>query len=272
MNTSKPIALVIGFTGGIGGATARALAARGFHIRALTRRPQRAQPGVEWILGDAMNAADVLAAARGAAVIVHGANPPGYRNWRGLALPMLANTIAAAKQVQATIVFPGTVYNYGPDAFPSCARTLRNGRLLARAPSVWRWSRCCTRRVARVPASSSCAPGISLAGRGSLVRTDSRQTGQACDPGILPRRTRRWACVGLSTGYRRCHRAPGHAARGICTFRDVPLRGTRWRVAKRWPRPSATWRNSRTLASGRFRGGHFARCRPSSLCFARCSR
>ena len=118
MNTSKPVALVIGMTGSIGGAIGRALASRGFRIRALTRRPQRVQSGVEWILGDAMNAADVLAAAQGAEVIVHGANPPRYRNWRGLALPMLANTVSAATQVRATIVFPGTVYNYGPDAFP----------------------------------------------------------------------------------------------------------------------------------------------------------
>ena len=65
-----------------------------------------------------MNAADVARAAQGAEVIVHGVNPPKYRNWRALAIPMLANTIAAAKQTGATIVFPGTVYNYGPDAFP----------------------------------------------------------------------------------------------------------------------------------------------------------
>lgn len=119
MNDRQPIALVIGMTGGIGGATARALAARGFRIRALTRHVQRPQRGVEWIRGDAMNAGDVRAAASGADVIVHGANPPKYRNWRGLALPMLANTIEAAKAVRATIVFPGTVYNYGPDAFPT---------------------------------------------------------------------------------------------------------------------------------------------------------
>jgi len=165
MNTSKPIALVIGFTGGIGGATARALAARGFHIRALTRRPQRALPGVEWILGDAMNAADVLAAARGAAVIVHGANPPGYRNWRGLALPMLANTIAAAKQVQATIVFPGTVYNYGPDAFPvlredSVQRPLtRKGAIRVEMEQMLRQASCEGGRVIIVRAGDFFGPG-----------------------------------------------------------------------------------------------------------------
>jgi nucleoside-diphosphate-sugar epimerase len=114
----KDTALVIGMTGGIGGATARALLARGFRIRALTRTERAPQRGVEWVIGDAMNPADVLRAAEGCDVIVHGANPPKYRNWRGLALPMLASSIAAAKHNGATIVFPGTVYNFGPDALP----------------------------------------------------------------------------------------------------------------------------------------------------------
>jgi len=119
MNNGKETALVIGMNGGFGGATARALAARGFSIRALARRPPKSAAGnTEWISGDAMNVADVLAASRGAQVIVHAANPAGYRNWRGLALPMLANTIAAAKHSGATIVFPGNVYNYSPDDGP----------------------------------------------------------------------------------------------------------------------------------------------------------
>ena len=33
-------------------------------------------------------------------------------------LPMLRNTIGAAERTGALIVLPGTVYNYGPDAFP----------------------------------------------------------------------------------------------------------------------------------------------------------
>ncbi len=62
--------------------------------------------------------ATVLAAAKGVDLIVHGANPPGYRNWSGLVLPMLESTIAAAKACGARIVLPGTVYNFGPDAGP----------------------------------------------------------------------------------------------------------------------------------------------------------
>ena len=50
-------------------------------------------------------------------VIVHAVNPPGYRNWCKLVLPMLDNTISAARLTGARIVLPGTVYNFGPDAF-----------------------------------------------------------------------------------------------------------------------------------------------------------
>ncbi|WP_420137778.1 sugar nucleotide-binding protein, partial [Sphingomonas sp.] len=63
-----------------------------------------------------MDPAAVGAAALGANVIVHAVNPPGYRNWQGLALPMLDSTIMAAKATGARILFPGTVYNFGPDA------------------------------------------------------------------------------------------------------------------------------------------------------------
>ncbi len=113
------IALVLGATGGIGGEVARQLRAGGWTVRALHRDPARAargDAGFDWRAGDAMNAADVLAAAQGCAVIVHAVNPPGYQRWAELVLPMLDNTIAAAHAAGATIVLPGTVYNYGPDA------------------------------------------------------------------------------------------------------------------------------------------------------------
>lgn len=51
-------------------------------------------------------------------MIVHAVNPPGYRKWEQLVLPMLHNTISAAERNGALIVLPGTIYNYGPDAFP----------------------------------------------------------------------------------------------------------------------------------------------------------
>jgi len=115
-------ALVIGATGAVGGAIAERLLADGWRVRALNRNPETARTkgpaGLEWVAGDAMVETDVVAAARGCSLVVHGANPPGYRNWAGLQMPMLASAIAAAKAAGARLVFPGTVYNYGPDAFP----------------------------------------------------------------------------------------------------------------------------------------------------------
>ncbi|WP_010219522.1 NAD(P)H-binding protein [Sphingomonas sp. PAMC 26621] len=126
--TTQHTALVLGATGGVGGEVARRLVARGWLVRALNRNPLTvsdadAASGILWMKGDAMSAADVLAAAEGASVIVHAVNPPGYRNWGKLVLPMLDNTIEAARAVGARIVLPGTVYNFGPDAFPELRET-----------------------------------------------------------------------------------------------------------------------------------------------------
>ncbi len=119
---STKTALILGATGGIGGAVAQGLTLRGWRIRALNRNAAEAarrQPEFDWFQGDAMQADDVLKAAQGVDVIVHAVNPPGYRNWGKVVLPMLDNTIAAAKAVGARIVLPGTVYNFGPDVFPN---------------------------------------------------------------------------------------------------------------------------------------------------------
>ncbi|WP_448124259.1 NAD-dependent epimerase/dehydratase family protein [Pseudomonas veronii] len=113
--------LVLGATGGIGGEVARQLSVAGWQVCALTRDVAKARSqnaAYTWLKGDALNRQDVIAAARGCAVIIHGVNPPGYRNWAEQVLPMIDNTIAAAIAERATIVLPGTLYNFGPDAFP----------------------------------------------------------------------------------------------------------------------------------------------------------
>ena len=119
---SKPCrtALVLGATGGIGGETALALSRHGWNIRALSRsaKPSAHSTGWDWVKGDALDRASIIVAAQGADAIVHAVNPPGYRNWAALVLPMIENTIAAAKPSGARILLPGTIYNYGQDAFP----------------------------------------------------------------------------------------------------------------------------------------------------------
>lgn len=119
--TTRQTALVVGAAGGIGGELARQLRDAGWEVRGLVRsleRPVQTRDGIVWIRGDAMRPDDVAKAAEGCAVIVHAVNPPGYKRWAELVLPMLDSTIAAAKSEGATVVLPGTVYNYGPDAFP----------------------------------------------------------------------------------------------------------------------------------------------------------
>lgn len=118
---ARRTALVLGASGGIGGAVARALRDAGWTVRALKRglaSESEHRDGLQWLRGDALVAEDVQRAAQGCSVIVHAVNPPGYRRWSELVLPMLDNTIAAAKARGATIVLPGTVYNFGPDAMP----------------------------------------------------------------------------------------------------------------------------------------------------------
>lgn len=114
-------ALVLGASGGIGGEVARQLRDAGWRVLGLKRGLAAAhelRDGIHWLRGDALNAADVASAARGCGVIVHAVNPPGYRDWDRLVLPMLEHSIAATVAEGATLVLPGTVYNFGPDAFP----------------------------------------------------------------------------------------------------------------------------------------------------------
>ncbi|WP_448663092.1 NAD-dependent epimerase/dehydratase family protein [Sphingomonas sp. CJ20] len=128
--------LVLGAAGGVGGETARALVRHGWDVRGLVRSPRPGlDPAVHWIEGDAMDRRAVLDAARGVAAIVHAVNPPGYRDWDKLVLPMIDDSIAAAAVNDARLVLPGTIYNYDPAttpvAQPDMAQTAqtRKGRI-----------------------------------------------------------------------------------------------------------------------------------------------
>lgn len=109
-------ALIIGASGGVGGEVASVLARRGWKVIGLSRVERPAKDGMEWRVGDAMSAEDLRRAAQGVDMVFYGANPPKYRNWDTVCLPMIRNTIAAAEAAGARLVFPGTVYNFGPDS------------------------------------------------------------------------------------------------------------------------------------------------------------
>ncbi len=112
---------ILGVNGGIGSSIARAMLRRGWHVSALVRDRAAATArwadnvGITWIEGDALDPDAVIRAARGAEAIVHAVNPPAYRGWGEVVLPMIDNTIAAAKALGgARIVLPGTIYNFDP--------------------------------------------------------------------------------------------------------------------------------------------------------------
>src|SRR5262245_36018361 len=107
--------LVLGATGGFGGAVTRELLGRGHPVRALVRDVARGRrglpqhPDLSLVLGDAADAAALHQVAQGCRVIVHAVNYP-YHRWEPAMERVTAAAIAAARGTGATILFPGNVY------------------------------------------------------------------------------------------------------------------------------------------------------------------
>ncbi len=227
--TSK-IALVIGAAGGIGGETAAALIRHGWSVRGLTRRPQpgSAPKQIAWIPGDAMNAADVLRAAQGASLIVHAANPPGYRNWATQVLPMVDNTIAAAKAVGARITLPGTVNNFGPDAFPVLREDAPSARRPARAQSGWEMERRLRAAACGADALSADCARLrlfwSVHDRHQLILGGDGAAWLARQGDHRPGAARRQPRLGLSSRCRRDDRAADGSRERTWRFRGLSFR------------------------------------------------
>lgn len=120
--------VIMGANGRFGLAAAQAFAAAGWRVLAQVRRaPDPAMPAtVSLLRGDYHDTAALLQAVRtqagGAAVLVHGLNPE-YTNaaWRRDAEPMLQASMRLAQQLDALLMFPGSVYNYG-DTMPPLLR------------------------------------------------------------------------------------------------------------------------------------------------------
>jgi nucleoside-diphosphate-sugar epimerase len=106
--------VVLGGAGRLGRAAAEAFKSAGWQVASLVRGRSAggAAPGTEIIEVDARDAQAVIAATRGADVVLHALNVP-YADWERLG-PALADTaIAAARESHATLIFPGNLYNYG---------------------------------------------------------------------------------------------------------------------------------------------------------------
>ena len=66
-----------------------------------------------WTVAHYRRGTDMIAAAKGADVIVNGLNPPNYHAWDRIVPEITAKVIAAAHASGATVIVPGNVYNFG---------------------------------------------------------------------------------------------------------------------------------------------------------------
>jgi nucleoside-diphosphate-sugar epimerase len=133
-NVRDRLHVVLGATGGAGGALVGELARRGHRVRAVSRRPAPDPPrGVEHLAADAANPAQARRARQGAAVVYHCVQPPDQR-W-AVEFPPLTQSIAqAAASAGARLVFADNLYAYGPvqgpmtEDLPALATT-KKGRI-----------------------------------------------------------------------------------------------------------------------------------------------
>ena len=106
--------LVLGAAGRFGRLAAEAFRDAGWTVASLVRpgAAAHAPKGTEVLELNALDHAAVAEAARGADVVLHALNPP-LTGWPRLALPLAYSAITAAEMAGATLIFPGSLYNYG---------------------------------------------------------------------------------------------------------------------------------------------------------------
>lgn len=110
---SRPKALVMGARGRLGLALVRAFRDHGWDVLAQCRPGTTGQePGVHWLPCDSADSAALAQAAAGASVVVHAMNVD-YTQWERVAPQQMNEAIAAARQLDALLMFPGNVYGYG---------------------------------------------------------------------------------------------------------------------------------------------------------------
>jgi nucleoside-diphosphate-sugar epimerase len=116
--STSDLHVVLGASGGIGGAVVRELVGRGRRVRAVNRAANAHVPaGVERLAADLATAEGAKAAAAGAAVVYHCAQPP-YTNWPAAFPPLTEAIVDGAAAAGAKLVLADNLYLYGPHAGP----------------------------------------------------------------------------------------------------------------------------------------------------------
>jgi nucleoside-diphosphate-sugar epimerase len=114
MPATADLQIVLGASGGIGGAVVRELAGRGHRVCAVNRSGRLHVPtGVQVRAGDLTSAAGAKEACAGAAVVYHCAQP-AYNRWPQEFLPMTRAILEGAAAAGARLVLADNLYMYGP--------------------------------------------------------------------------------------------------------------------------------------------------------------
>jgi len=136
MNGAEQLHVVLGATGGAGGALVRELAGGGHRVRAVSRTPTADLPeGVEPLAADAADPAETRTACQGATVVYHCVQPP-YQRWAAEFPPLTQSIADAAAAAGARLVYADNLYAYGPvhgpitEDLPALATTTK-GRIRA---------------------------------------------------------------------------------------------------------------------------------------------
>jgi nucleoside-diphosphate-sugar epimerase len=117
-SSTSPTVLVLGARGRFGSAAVQAFAAAGWQVLAHCRpdaRPLPAAPAnVRWVRADLRDSAGLLAQVQRADVVVHALNPI-YTDaaWHREVPQLMEQAIAAARGLDALLMLPGNVYNFG---------------------------------------------------------------------------------------------------------------------------------------------------------------
>lgn len=117
MNAQQPMVVVLGANGRLGRSLVNAFAAANWRVRAQMRDQNRWRDGIwpediePWFC-DAHDGAALCRSVEGADVVVNALNPL-YTQWKHQALLLATNALAAARSSGATLLFPGSLYNFG---------------------------------------------------------------------------------------------------------------------------------------------------------------
>jgi nucleoside-diphosphate-sugar epimerase len=123
MAGSDELHVVLGASGGVGSAVARALVSQGARVRGVTRSGKGdAPPAVEMVAADVANHEQARAACAGASVVYCCVNPP-YTEWARAFPPLLEGAIAGAAASGAKLVMADNLYVYPPTSAPMTEET-----------------------------------------------------------------------------------------------------------------------------------------------------